>query len=701
MRTALVLALVCTLAASQRATGAISRFSLASQYDWGAKRGFYLTFENGSQGDAWCSLETLRLYFGVADGTRWQFLLAAPRWQCDRDYRVKAVIGTEDAQLWLDGALAASSKGGFAPAAGLLTVNHIPYWASGPAQYLVVQESLKVSGGSPPVAISFARQARRPVPLILFEPQGTQRVKFRPIQGRTLTIEASFRLAAYPNLADLAPFVDRYGQCRYADWPGKVKSDRDLARAAEEEEARLTAWGAPKDYDRYGGYTRAGWRKRATGFYRVTQRDGFWWLVSPAGNPCFYTGICTAPAFSWDQTPVTGRESLFEWLPPRERPYGAAWGENPWGPDTGIKYVAPHTSNLIRKYGPDWQRKSRELMSRRLRAWGFSGIGKWGGMENTPYLPVLSRAAVPNLVKHPDVFDPQVQAKFREALRRQIEPHREDPMVVGWTVGSEVDEIIYKDEIAIVLQGPDSPAKRALVDNALAEKYQGDLGALARAWGAERAGNRDALYTSSLKPLDEDIEQARRCYAERYYDFIYRTVKELDPNHLYLGNYMIPGAWQNEEDWYMTARHCDVMGYDLYSNQFADTWFADLIARTGKPVLCGEFSYPAWYGGWRGFGMYGVWVEDDAASGEAYWRWLRAAGRNPYCVGAAWFQYRDQPVTGRGPGHGSALVYGEHFAFGMVDVTDRPKWDLVKRVRQANLQAPKWRLDAMRKGEAE
>ena len=70
-------------------------------------------------------------------------------------------------------------------------------------------------------------------------------------------------------------------------------------------------------------------------------------------------------------------------------------------------------------------------------------------------------------------------------------------------------------------------------------------------------------------------------------------------------------------------------------------------------------------------------------------------------VAGAWFQYRDQPVTGRGPGHGSGLVHGKHSAFGMVDVTDRPKWDLVRRVRQANLQAPKWRLDAMRKGEAE
>jgi hypothetical protein len=119
------------------------------------------------------------------------------------------------------------------------------------------------------------------------------------------------------------------------------------------------------------------------------------------------------------------------------------------------------------------------------------------------------------------------------------------------------------------------------------------------------------------------------------------------------------------------------------------------MKESGKPVFCGEFSFPAWYDGQRGFGRYGTWAKDDAASGESCKQWTEAAAANPYCVGVAWFQYRDQPLTGRGPGRGSRLVYGEHFAFGMVDVTDRPKWDLVERVREANLTAARRRLSAM------
>jgi hypothetical protein len=98
----------------------------------------------------------------------------------------------------------------------------------------------------------------------------------------------------------------------------------------------------------------------------------------------------------------------------------------------------------------------------------------------------------------------------------------------------------------------------------------------------------------------------------------------------------------------------------------------------------------------RGFGAYSVFADDDADSGDKYAKWLEQAARNPYCVGALWFHYRDQMLTGRGPGSGLKLVLGEHFAFGTVDVADRPKWDLVERMRKANTSAAKWRMDAAR-----
>jgi hypothetical protein len=74
---------------------------------------------------------------------------------------------------------------------------------------------------------------------------------------------------------------------------------------------------------------------------------------------------------------------------------------------------------------------------------------------------------------------------------------------------------------------------------------------------------------------------------------------------------------------------------------------------------------------------------------------MAAAVAEPTTVGTMWFQYRDEPVSGRGPcpdGAANALVCGEHYAFGVADETDRPKYALVERMRTANLCAGPQRL---------
>jgi hypothetical protein len=97
----------------------------------------------------------------------------------------------------------------------------------------------------------------------------------------------------------------------------------------------------------------------------------------------------------------------------------------------------------------------------------------------------------------------------------------------------------------------------------------------------------------------------------------------------------------------------------------------------------------------RGYEAYPlVSATDDADAGAQYQTNLQAAARNPWCVGVAWFEYRDEPVSGRGfLGETDLdLVEGEDYAFGMVDVADRPKYDLVNQVRTTNLAMAQRRL---------
>lgn len=657
-----------------------NRLLLASQSDFGSERGFYLDFENHAADGTPPPLATLRLILGVGDGKRWVFLDDTPAWRYGHDYRVRAVIAPGHAELWLDGQKIKEANQVLLPAPdGPLTAGLIPDWAGAPAEYLILERSCALTvQGEKARAVPLTDMTTLPLALTLFEPQAPAEVPFVPDPARTLTLDVTFRLTPRPSdLRPLAPFVDRYGQAVAAHYPSKVPGDAQLAAAVKEEARRTAQWGLPGAQDAWGGDRRAGWREPATGYYHTALKDGYWWLLTPLGSPCFYTGLCTAPSPTWDKTPTTGREWLWESLPPRTGATAAAWAKDSWGEGANVDYFAPHAANMLRKYGPGWEVSEKALTARRLRAWGFSGLGKWcEPLAGVPNIPVLDLNGVPKLARHQDVFDPVVQSALSAKLRSEIAPRLTDSAVVGWSIGNEYDGIITAQEVKDILAMPPGvPARRALLEEARAHLTASD----------------PALFT------DADLEHLRRFYADRYYDFLYRTVKAADPNHLYLGFWISIGWWVNDEDWRLIARHCDVVGYDYYSPAFAPPDFAKLLREAGKPALCGEFSFPPTYGGARGFGVYGAArAQDDADAGRQYGRWVGGAARNPACVGVCWFQYRDEPMTGRGPGRGPDLVYGEHYAFGLVDVADAPKWDLVAPVRAENLAAAGQRSAAMR-----
>ena len=74
----------------------------------------------------------------------------------------------------------------------------------------------------------------------------------------------------------------------------------------------------------------------------------------------------------------------------------------------------------------------------------------------------------------------------------------------------------------------------------------------------------------------------------------------------------------------------------------------------------------------------------------AYTRFMQGALVHPNFVGAHWFQYLDQPVTGR-------LLDGENGHLGLVGITDLPYQGFVEAVRKANLAVPEKWLPATQK----
>jgi uncharacterized protein (TIGR03437 family) len=670
-------------------------FYLANQSD--SCSGFLLALEGSVDSTGKCALGSVNLRLNVGDGSALHHVDAAFAWQTGVVYTAKAVITTAGPQqLSINGQPAGSVQGAFKPAQGTLAASQIADSGTATEAYLATQISLQVANGSN--TLSIAPNGNNPLPISLVLLSGGPapwQTAFAVNAAQATTVTATFRfdpIVANPHQFD--PYIDPYGQAISAVWPTKISSDSDLQAAIAQEQSWLSANGPLGAMDKFGGSTIAGWTDKATGYYHTAAHNNRWYFISPLGNPLFYLGVTAIPSFA---TPITGRESMFQ-LPAKTGAFADAYSINANPDPQDTTYFSFSIANQIRKYGSSSKDVKNANMRQRFSSWGFVGGGKFGDfppdMPSTPILAHGGAAGVPDAVPggHPDVFDASVVSKLKAALAKEIGPDLTNPYIVGWSVGNEKDEIIASSEVLAILALPvSSPAKKAFVDHAYSVLYSGNLAMLAAAWGITASAVAD-VYASKPKPPANDQEKLRLFYENAYYSALYQTVKGIDPNHLYFGSWILAGA---ATDWPAAAANCDVVGFDDFSPGPLDPNLKALFATTNKPVILGAWGVPSDFGGARGFGwnQYApLMTLSDSASGDAYAQRLADIAANPYVVGAMLFDYYDEPITGRGNSAGvgnisSDLVVDESFAFGLVDVTDNPKYDLVNKVRTANIAA--------------
>ncbi|HXO89802.1 MAG TPA: hypothetical protein VN849_03355, partial [Stellaceae bacterium] len=226
--------------------------------------------------------------------------------------------------------------------------------------------------------------------------------------------------------------------------------------------------------------------------------------------------------------------------------------------------------------------------------------------------------------------------------------------------------------------GRDSPAKRAFVAQ-LSEKYR-EIENLAAMWGIAIdawTGLGEAALTlpaaSLAKPaVIDDLQAFNRLFAEAYFRIVAAAIRRHDPHHLYLGSRFQARTPEAVET---CAKYCDVVSFNVYREELAGEEWRHFHA-LGKPALIGEFHFGSTDTGLFWPGLFDVAAEDQR--GPAYATYLRSALANPDIVGCHWFQYVDEPLTGR-------LLDGENGHMGFVSVTDRPYEGLVSAAHEANL----------------
>ena len=476
------------------------------------------------------------------------------------------------------------------------------------------------------------------------------------------------------------PFIDTFGQYRHKDWPGKTHSAEELVARREAEAKALEARPGPEHWDRFGGWA-GGPQLPVTGFFRVEKYRGKWWFVDPDGRLFWSHGIDCVRAL--DRTPIEERESWFA-----DFPGDRADGREFLSREPALKgHYAGRSANsfsfaganLARKYGPDWKTIYPAVIHGRLRSWGLNTIANWSDeatrlMRRTPYTDAVGSHGARNIEgsegywgKFPDVFDPS----FGETLRRSMAAKKGTSAGDPWCIGYFSDnEMSWGDEpslgMAALRSPPEQAAKRALVDDLVA-RYR-DISRLNSDWGA-KFESWEALLQSREGPsasrAREDLAAFHTRAAETYFRTVRDIIKEAAPHQLYLGCRF---AWVNDRAALAAAKYCDVVSYNLYRRSVADFQYPG----GDKPLIIGEFHFGALDRGMFHTGL--VPVENQAARAQAYGDYVLGAVRHPQFVGTHWFQYMDEPTTGR--------VYDEeNYQIGFVDVADTPYAETVAASR--------------------
>jgi hypothetical protein len=450
------------------------------------------------------------------------------------------------------------------------------------------------------------------------------------------------------------PLIDQFGQYTHAEWPGKAHSEADLKTAWTAESAALAHATPLPDRDEYGGF--ASTQAKATGFFRVQQIKGVWWFIDPDGHYFYSIGVNGMRPVA--ATHVTGREDDFASLPPALSatdpilgfPPGATPAPSPHAsPTPPIQMVSYYTANLEKRFGSSYLIPWATLTSQRLAAWGINTVNsnflnKALGADGrkSPYVTGLRGVQTPPLIMGlPDVYSDTFRQQVGKTVAKQVATLKDDPWLIGYTFGNEPPWPGRESQfVDLVLQGPPTGMQKRFK----AALAKGDTPVIRR-----------NLVLAAFK---------------QYLDVVGAALKQYDPNHLNMGI-----RFGGTPPDYVVAL---TKGFDVYTlNKYRYEPPPDLIANvhklTGLPILIGEFhiGVPE-----RGMAPGLVQAMNQQERGLAYSYYVEHAAAHPEVIGTHWFEWIDEPVTGRPD--------GENYNIGWVDVTDQPYPALVKAAESTN-----------------
>ncbi len=420
---------------------------------------------------------------------------------------------------------------------------------------------------------------------------------------------------------------------------------------------------------------------RGSGFFRVGERDGVFWLVDPDGGRFLSKGVNTV-CFDPDQVRNTNR--------------------------------APYADACREKYGS--QHIWRASAANRLASWKFNTLGCWSdelvaGAGSSPLATTPTTALGASFRLHrrdeifPDVFDPAFPGHIRESAKNFCTKRRNEAGLLGTFIDNELywspDWRGADEVLTLFLNLPAHRPGRVAAIIRLEERYRdfSQFNAVwrtpARSWeqlgtiGHVEApffrmppgGLNDALETKAnlanpaRAAFSADCDAFVAVVAEQYFELCVSAIRAADPNHLVIGSRF---GYQPQPNVIAAAgRYLDVVSFNCYD--FDASAVIDAYAASGKPCLISEFSFRGDDSGLPNTRGAGPRVASQIERAQCFERYVSVALRKPAVVGYHWFEHADQPAEGR--------FDGENSNFGTVTIEDNAYAELTETMTRVNAAA--------------
>ncbi|MGO9358200.1 MAG: agarase [Xanthobacteraceae bacterium] len=430
---------------------------------------------------------------------------------------------------------------------------------------------------------------------------------------------------------------------------------------------------------RWGGIADVGFR--GSGFFRVEERDGVFWLVDPDGGRFLSKGVNTV---RFDQDHIGNSDRV---------PYADACRE---------KYGSQHI----------W----RAAAANRLASWKFNTVGCWSdelvasaGSAPLATTPTIALGASFRLHRRdetfPDVFDPAFSGHVRASAENFSALRRHEAGLLGTFIDNELywspDWRGADELLKLFLNLPARRPGRVAAITRLQQHYR-DFSQFNAVWRAPArsweefagighveapfrrlppGGGNDALEATANRAdparaaFAADCDAFAAVVAERYFECCVSAIKAADPNHLVIGSRF--GYQPHPTVIEAAGRYLDVISFNCYG--FDPSAEIDAYAAGGKPCLISEFSFRGDDAGLPNTRGGGPRVPSQAERAQCFERYVTAALNKPTVVGYHWFEHADQPAEGR--------FDGENSNFGTVTIGDEVYVELTATMTRVNAGA--------------